>query len=354
MKSTLLTITTYVLIFNAISVIAHHGRPNFHYDVTTTLKGEVIEYGWRNPHVYMELRIKNENNETEIWLIEGGTPTVLKRQGWKKESIKMGDSVVVVGYSDRNPDKNHMLLEQIVFENGEKFSTKSLRRTVGSPSIDESIIVNNKSTFGPSQDFSGTWARGFEGPAYFLPPNDWPLTKVGAEQVTRFDHRSNPSYDCLERGLPFISFHPYSLLWTRYADRIEIILQNSNVTRTLNLNQDKHPDGIVPSQMGHSIARIDDEGILMVDTVGFLPDVKWGLAPGLGSSAQKRVIESYTLSKSGLGMDILITAEDPVYLTESVTITGSYFKVADTPFEPYVCDLEDARRSLSPPLATPQ
>jgi len=173
--------------------MAHHGRPNFQYDATTTLKGKVIEYGWRNPHVYLELQIINENTEAEIWLIEGGTPTVLKRQGWKKDSIKVGNNVVVVGYPNRNPDKNHLLLEQIVFENGEKFSTKSLRRTVGSPSINETIKASNKSTIAPARDFSGTWARGFEGPAYFLPPSDWLLTKVGVEQLAQFDHRSNPS-----------------------------------------------------------------------------------------------------------------------------------------------------------------
>ena len=186
-----------------------------------------------------------------------------------------------------------------------------------------------------------------------MPPRNWPLTKVRIEQVARFDHLTNPAYDCLERGLPFIGYHPYSLLWSRYEDRIEIILQNSNLTRTLYFNQDKHPDSVKPSRMGHSIARFDDDGSLLVDTVGFLAEPQWGLAPGVGSSEQKHIKERYTLGKDGLGMAISITVEDPVYLLEPVILTGSYFKVVDEPFEPYVCDLEDARRNLSPPLNTP-
>ena len=353
MKSTFLTITTLVFLFNATSVKSHHGRPNFLYDVSITLEGEVIDYSWRNPHVYMEVQTINENNETEIWLIEGGTPSVLKRQGWEKDSIKVGDNIVVVGNPNRNRKKNHLFLEQIVLENGVIFNVKSLRRTVSLSSVNEGNLLANKPTVVPSQDFSGTWARGLEGPAYFLPPSDWPLTKLGKEQIARFDHLNNPSYDCVERSLPFSSFHPYSLLWVRSGDRIEIIPQNSNLTRTLYLNQGEHPDDFKPSLVGHSIAYFDDAGSLLVDTIGFLPAVRWGLAPGVESSEQKRVRERYTLSKGGLGMDISITIEDPVYLLESVTITGSYFKVADVQFEPYICDIEDARRNLSPPLNTP-
>jgi len=301
----------------------------------------------------MEIQSINENNKAEVWLIEGGTPIALKRKGWKKDSVKVGDNVVVVGNPDRNPEKRYLLLEHLVLENGVTFNLKSLRRPEEESSENESIALANIPAVVPSRDFSGTWQRGFEGPDYFLPPKDWPLTKLGEEQVARFDERNNPAYDCLERGLPFTVYHPYGLLWSRYNDRIEVILQNSKITRTFYLNQDKYPDGVESSQMGHSIASFDDDGSLLVDTVGFPPDKRWGLAPGLGSSEQKHILERYTLSKDGLGIDISITVEDPIYLLEPVTITGRYLKVVDDPFDLYVCDLENARRNLSPPMNTP-
>ena len=139
---------------------------------------------------------------------------------------------------------------------------------------------------------------------------------------------------------------PYWLAWTRYEDRIEIELQNVTLTRTLHFNQDSHPDDLKPDLMGHSIARIKDDGSLVVDTAGFAA-TRWGLAPGVDSSEQKRVRERYTLDEDGLGMAISLTFMDPVYLTEPVTVQGTYRKVVDTPFEPYECDLEAARRSLS-------
>ncbi len=84
-----------------------------------------------------------------------------------------------------------------------------------------------------------------------------------------------------------------------------------------------------------------------MDTVGFSA-TRWRLAAGIDSSEQKRVSERYTLREDGLGMDISMTFNDPVFLTEPVTVNGTYRKVVDVPFEPYECDLEVARRSLSP------
>ena len=82
----------------------------------------------------------NENNETAAWLIEGGTPIALKRTGWKKDSVKVGDNVVVVGNPDRNPEKRHLFLEHIALENGETFNLKSLRRPMGESSAKEGIF----------------------------------------------------------------------------------------------------------------------------------------------------------------------------------------------------------------------
>ena len=72
-----------------------------------------------------------------------------------------------------------------------------------------------------------------------------------------------------------------------------------------------------------------------------------GLVPGVDSSEQKRIIERYALNNGGMGMGITMTLEDPVYLTEPVTINGTYRKVPDFDLEPFECDLEAARKDLS-------
>ena len=359
MKSKLMILIACAFIFNATSVLSHHGRANYLYDNAITVEGKVVNFKWRNPHSYMEVQVTNYDNDTNIWLVEGGTITRLKRLGWQRDSIKAGDSVVVVGFPDKDPKKNIMLLERVVLGDGKILYSSAnappTRSNIKQPSSDiEYNSLIKKPTVAPSQDFSGTWSRNRSnteqtGYFMFLPPNNWSLTKLGKEQLAHFDERDNPGYDCIERGLPFFSLYPYYLLWTRYEDRIDIISQQSTLIRTLYLNQDTHPDDVEPSPVGHSIARFDDDGSLLVDTSGFSA-VRWGLAPGVDSSDQKRIKERFTLSEDGLRMNYSIMLEDPVYLIEPVIFSGSDHKVADVPFETYICDLEAAQKILSPPL----
>ncbi len=186
----------------------------------------------------MDLHTTNENNETVVWIIEGGTPARLKRQGWKRDSIKVGDHVKIVGNPNRDPEIKHLYLDHIVLENGTTLSLSSTIRRIETSEIDtttdrkhpprrEMNIHATDPTVTPSIDFSGTWSRGpktYLTSNFFEPPIDWPLTERGEAQLARFDEHDNPAYDCLDRGLPFFSVMPYWLAWTRYEDRIEIEL----------------------------------------------------------------------------------------------------------------------------------
>ena len=57
--------------------------------------------------------------------------------------------------------------------------------------------------------------------------------------------------------------------------------------------------------------------------------MKWGIAPGVDSSNQKRIVERYDLVNGGMGLEITMTIEDPVYLKEPITINGAYRKTPD-------------------------
>jgi len=355
MKFKLIIVTTCVYILSATPVLSHHSRANFVFDQTTTLVGKITKNRWRNPHVYLELQTTNKNNEVENWLIEGGTPTALRRQGWSKDTVKVGDNVVIVGNPDRNSEKNFLLIASLVREDGKKFSVENHSRPTAKgekkPPAEKPIVT-------PSEDFSGTWGpkpgtinavSGY----YNRPPNDWPLTKLGESIVAQYDNVENPAHSCIERGVPLFNTYPYLQLWTRHEDRIDMKAQQSTLMRTFYLNLNEHPGDLEPSVMGHSIAHFENDGSLLVDTIGFSNNVKWGLAPGVNSSDQKHVIERYTLTEDGLSMDFSITLEDPIYLSKPVTVTGKYNKVPEAPFEPYDCDPDNASIHLSAPTKSP-
>ena len=81
---------------SAAPVLAHHSFAAFDQTRQVTLKGVVSEFQWTNPHSWLQLKVKNTEGVAEEWSIEMISPSVLARMGWKKNSIKPGDEVVVV------------------------------------------------------------------------------------------------------------------------------------------------------------------------------------------------------------------------------------------------------------------
>jgi hypothetical protein len=89
----------------AVAVSAHHSfAAQYDRDKTITLNGTVTRLEWMNPHVYFYLDVKDEGGVTK-WAIEGGAPTSLYRNGWRKDSLKVGDVVTVHGYLARDGSK---------------------------------------------------------------------------------------------------------------------------------------------------------------------------------------------------------------------------------------------------------
>jgi hypothetical protein len=83
------------------TALAHHSFAMFDTTKQVTLKGAVKEFQWTNPHIFLELTVAGENG-SENWSIEGASPNMLFRIGWKPDSIKVGDQLTVVFNPLRN------------------------------------------------------------------------------------------------------------------------------------------------------------------------------------------------------------------------------------------------------------
>jgi hypothetical protein len=75
--------------------VAHHSFAMFDRDKQITLEGEVKEFQWTNPHIFIQIMVKNEQGVVEEWSVEGPSPNMLYRRGWTHESFKPGDRVVL-------------------------------------------------------------------------------------------------------------------------------------------------------------------------------------------------------------------------------------------------------------------
>jgi len=90
------------------------------------LKGVVSNMEWTNPHVFIYLDVKDENGNAEQWRVEGNSPNMLVRAGWKKEMIKAGDQLVVNGAPAKNGSKV-MRLISLTLANGQKFDGQGFK-----------------------------------------------------------------------------------------------------------------------------------------------------------------------------------------------------------------------------------
>jgi uncharacterized protein DUF6152 len=95
-KSKLVLITAFLGVLAGGSAVAHHSFATFDQTKETTLVGTIKEVQWTNPHIWVQVLVKNTAGEVVEWSIEGGSPNGLSRQGWKRTSLNAGDPVEMV------------------------------------------------------------------------------------------------------------------------------------------------------------------------------------------------------------------------------------------------------------------
>lgn len=113
----LVLLATAGFLMAALPVAAHHSF-KAEYDETKpiTLKGTITKITWNNPHVMMDLDVKDEDTGKEAkWELELASPNGLLSQGWKVDSLKPGDVVSVSGFRARD-GSNMANIRKVVLE----------------------------------------------------------------------------------------------------------------------------------------------------------------------------------------------------------------------------------------------
>jgi hypothetical protein len=98
MNTKRLMIGAGLLVAFAQPASAHHSfAAEFDSTKAVTLKGSVTKIEWMNPHIWVYLDVKDDRGTPESWQCEGGPPNTLTRNGWSKDSLKIGDQVTIDG-----------------------------------------------------------------------------------------------------------------------------------------------------------------------------------------------------------------------------------------------------------------
>ena len=87
--------------------LAHHSFIA-EYDANKPVKvtGTVTKVEWTNPHIWFFVDVKDPQGKVTNWGFSGGPPGVLQRRGISRDSLKIGDTVVVEGFRARDSSNN--------------------------------------------------------------------------------------------------------------------------------------------------------------------------------------------------------------------------------------------------------
>ncbi|HEY8521861.1 MAG TPA: DUF6152 family protein [Gammaproteobacteria bacterium] len=85
---------------------AHHSFAS-QYDANAPVKleGVVTKVEWTNPHARFYIDVADEDGAVTSWNLELASPNVLRRNGWNRDSLKVGDRVTVEGSMARDGSK---------------------------------------------------------------------------------------------------------------------------------------------------------------------------------------------------------------------------------------------------------
>jgi hypothetical protein len=102
--------------------LAHHsGAAEFDSTKKIDITGVVTAVEWTNPHAHFYMDVKDANGTVSNWNLELASPNVLIRNGWKRNSIKPGDTVSVTGIRAKD-SSNYGSAGVITFPDGHKLT----------------------------------------------------------------------------------------------------------------------------------------------------------------------------------------------------------------------------------------
>jgi hypothetical protein len=108
------------LMLSALPAAAHHSfAAEYDSKSLVTLAGVISKVEWTNPHIYFYVDVKDESGSVVTWAVEGYPPNTLKRTGFTRDDLKIGDMVSVTGYKAKD-SSSRVAGREVTFPDGSK------------------------------------------------------------------------------------------------------------------------------------------------------------------------------------------------------------------------------------------
>lgn len=353
---------------------AHHSGAVFDLDpqARIELRGVVVDFKLRSPHAsfVVDARVLDADGGERAstvarWEVEWEAAPMLQTIGVEPDTFTPGDPVSIVAAPHRDAAFRFAKAlavadafgDEYVMANSNRLFSPSIRSAAGALGNEDGAA-----TAPPRVAAAGSLEGRWQQPLLELAVGDphLPLTDAGMAAWRDYDRKRSPANTCEPLSVPSVFLAPFFLFELRIdAQRAVLYNEAYEIIRTVPL------DGSTAAVderglFGRARGRLE-AGTLIVESSEF-PASKWGLGheeahggADVPSSAQKTLVERFSLLPDGRTLAYEYTLHDPVYMTRPHTGRVDLTRVPDgTEMYRYECDLESAamwsRSAADPPL----
>jgi hypothetical protein len=97
-----------------IPLAAHHSfAATYFEDRQQTIEGDLMQFVFRNPHSFVHMDVTDAGGQKVRYAVEWASGASLAGQGLTRETLKMGDHVIVTGYPGRNAEDHRLRMRSI-------------------------------------------------------------------------------------------------------------------------------------------------------------------------------------------------------------------------------------------------
>jgi len=303
-------------------VYAHHSQAMFDTTQEILVEGTVYRFDWVNPHMYLIVETTGPDGKPTLVEGEGLAITQAHVDGLNRDALQPGTAVVMRANPNKGGWGKQVRILDVTTQDGEihPFYKENKRNL----------------TLKPAESLKGHWAPSRAGVgAGFGALARFPISPEGrAIQAQMIDDGL-----CMVEPVPFLAILDELRSIEYGEDEAVLHFENSgdHVVRTIYMGEE-HPADVQPSLHGHSVGRWDGD-TLVIDTIAYQPNSS-GLGGSVPSSPGKHTVERLSLTTERTRLRYEITVEDPMYLTETATLTQQWDHRPDLEFSPpaEVCD----------------
>ena len=329
-----LAAAVFATTFN-LTANAHHSDSPFDKSKFLSFDATVVEFEWKNPHVFVQVEMLDDNGNVVELQLEGDGIPILIPHGWTRDSLKSGDQIKVEANPPRIAARRSLLGRTITREDGTVLDLN--------PMSNRSITPSN---LGVASGLTGTWLPRWESfRGLFAGRDSWSYTDEGRRVTAAYNALTDsPQAHCVPFSAPRIMVYAVHANIEDLTDRVLINIDWMSVERVVYTDGRDHPKDGERTLQGHTIGRWEDDALVM-DTTLFSEDSMAGLG-GLPSGPSKRIEERLSLGDDRRTLNYHYVLADPKYLVEPITGSGVWDYRPDLQSSGTECDLESAQRYL--------